>query len=121
MLENAVLAQMRLDISRRGWLVWRNNLGGGVLQNGQYVRWGLANDTKAVNKSVKSGDLIGIRPVVITQEMVGSVIGQFASWEAKRPGWRFNPNDEREAAQMRWAEIVLLAGGHAVITDGALE
>lgn len=120
-LEAAVLARMRLDISRRGWHAWRNNRGALVDARGVPVRFGLANDSKRVGDQVKSGDLIGIIPRLITQADVGSVIGQFASWEAKRPGWRYNPNDAHERAQMKWAEIVLLAGGHAVMTDGAIE
>lgn len=113
MLESNVQARVRLEAARRGWLLFRNNLGAGQLSNGQFVRWGLANDSKAVNSNVKSGDLIGLRPVVITQEMVGSVIGQFVSIECKREGWRPSPTDSHEAAQMRWAELVILAGGHA--------
>lgn len=117
-LERSVQAEVRLEIARRGWHAWRNNLGAGELTNGQFVRWGLANDSKAVNKNVKSGDLIGIIPRVITPADVGHVIGQFASWECKREGWRASPTDAHERAQMRWAELVLLAGGHAQFTTG---
>lgn len=121
MLEAAIQSRIRLEAARRGWHLFRNNVGVLVDSRGVPVRYGLANDSKAVNQNIKSADLIGIRPVVVTQDMVGSVIGQFASVEVKRAGWRYNPNDPHEQAQMRWAEIVMLAGGHAVITDGALE
>lgn len=121
MLEAGVQAQIRLEASRRGWKLFRNNVGVLVREDGVPIRFGLANDSKAVNTMVKSGDLIGIRPVLVTPSHVGSVIGQFVSIECKRPGWRHNPRDAHEQAQMRWAEIVLLAGGHAVITDGVIE
>jgi hypothetical protein len=112
-LEASVQARVRLEIARRGWHAWRNNVGTLLDSRGVPVRFGLANDSKAVNSNVKSGDLIGIIPRVITPQDVGTVIGQFASWECKREGWRPSPTDDHEQAQMRWAELVLLAGGHA--------
>lgn len=118
MREVDVQALGRLEIARRGWLGWRNNVGVLMDSRGVPVRFGLANDSKTVNAKVKSGDVIGIIPTLITQQMVGTTLGQFASWEFKHAGWKFNPNDEHERAQMRWAELVLLAGGHAqFVTD----
>ncbi len=120
MIEAEVQNRIRLAASQAGWRLWRNNVGAGKLDNGSFVRWGLANDSERVNSEFKSGDLIGIRPVLITQEMVGTVIGQFASYECKRSDWKFNPNRERDAAQARWAELILLLGGHAKFTQGEL-
>lgn len=114
MREADVQARVRLEAARRGWMLWRNNVGVLMDSRGVPVRYGLANDSKKVNENVKSGDLIGIRPVVITPAHVGNVIGQFVSVECKHAGWRPSPTDTHEAAQMRWAELVLLAGGHAV-------
>ena len=119
--EATVQSLVRLEAARRGWKLFRNNVGVLMDSRGVPVRYGLANDSKQVNAAVKSGDLIGIRPVTITQGMVGSVLGQFVSIECKRAGWKPSPNDEHEKAQMRWAELVLLAGGHAVFSTGALE
>src|ERR1035437_7420709 len=99
--------EVRLAASANGWRLWRNNLGAGQLANGQFVRWGLANDTSAVNHNVKSGDLIGIRPVLITADMVGHTLGQFVSMEVKREGWKaVNLNNTHEKAQQTWADIV---------------
>lgn len=112
--QNAV----RLAASQAGARLWRNNLGAGKLENGSFVRWGLANDTAALNDHIKSGDLIGIRPVLITPAHVGQVLGVFVSREVKRPGWRFRPNDKREAAQQRWIELVRGLGGDAAFTTG---
>jgi hypothetical protein len=120
MNEATIQAKVRLAASAAGWRLWRNNVGTLLDSRGVPVRFGLANDSKQVNKSVKSGDLIGIRPVVITQDMVGRVIGQFVSIECKREGWKPSMTDEHELAQARWAEIVLLHGGYARFSTGDL-
>jgi len=110
--EAAVQAQVRLEAARYGTLTWRNNVGVLVDARGVPVRFGLANDSKAVNARFKSADLIGIKPVVVTPAMVGSTIGQFWSRECKHAGWKYR-GDEHEAAQMRWAELVQAHGGDA--------
>lgn len=115
--EATVQATVRLEAAAAGWELWRNNLGAAVDERGVPVRFGLANDSAKLNARIKSADLIGIRPVLITQDMVGSTIGQFASIETKRPGWRFS-GTEREDAQMRWATIVTAAGGFARFVTG---
>lgn len=119
--EATAQSMVRLAASARGWKLWRNNVGVLTRPDGVPIRYGLANDSKAVNQNVKSADLIGIRPVVITPDMVGDVIGQFVSIECKRPGWKPSATDQHEAAQMRWAEIVMLAGGHAIFSTGEIE
>ena len=118
--EAEVQASVRLLATVLGWRVWRNNIG--VLKDarGVPIRYGLANDSSVVNRSVKSGDLIGIRPVVITPEMVGKVIGQFVWIECKREGWHYNANDAHEEAQARWAKIVNDLGGYATFSTGDL-
>ena len=120
MSESLIQSQVRLEASKRGWRVFRNNVGAGRLENGSWIRWGLCNETPALNAKIKSADLIGIRPVLITPDMVGRVIGQFVSRECKRPGWKFNPNDKRDVAQAAWARIINDLGGDAKITTGEL-
>lgn len=110
--EAAVQARTRVAVSRLGWRVWRNNIGAGKLENGVFVRWGLANDSHALNQSLKSGDLIGIRPIAVTPIMVGQTIGQFVSLECKQQGWKFN-NTEREQAQAKWGMVINSLGGFA--------
>lgn len=117
--ESAVQARIRTHTSRLGWRLWRNNCGAGKLDSGSFVRWGLANDSAALSQQVKSGDLIGIRPVLITAAHVGQTIGQFASVECKRGDWKPSRTDKREIAQRRWVEIVTALGGYAVITNTA--
>ena len=64
--EASVQAAVRAEASRRGERVWRNNLGAYTdPASGQFVRYGLANDSKQLNDVIKSADLIGIRPVVV--------------------------------------------------------
>lgn len=115
-----IQARLRLEASKLGWRLFRNNVGVMIDSRGVPVRYGLANDSKQVNAHIKSADLIGIRPVLITQEMVGTTIGQFVSVECKASGWKFNPNDSHEQAQQRWADIVTSLGGIARFSTGEL-
>ena len=115
--EADVQAAVRREGADKGLLLFRNNVGALVDARGVPVRYGLANDSKAVNARIKSADLIGIRPVLITEEHLGRLIGQFVSREIKAPGWRYNPNDAHEAAQMRWATLIASKGGDACLTD----
>lgn len=114
--ESAVSQNVRLEASRAGARLWRNNVGAGKLDNGSFVRWGLANESAAMNERIKSGDLIGIRPILITPEHVGKVIGQFVSRECKRSDWHYSGKG-REVAQMHWCEIVTVLGGDAKFTN----
>lgn len=110
--EAAVQARVRLEAARAGTLTWRNNVGVLLDRRGVPVRFGLANDSAAVNKRFKSADLIGIKPVTITPEMVGATVGQFWSRECKHGGWKYSGN-EHEQAQMRWAQLIQAHGGDA--------
>lgn len=116
--ESYVQSLVRLEAGRKGLKLWRNNVG--VLTNaetGQPVRYGLANDSPALNRTLKSGDLIGWRPLVITPALVGAKVAQFVSRECKRPSWSYSATD-REKAQLRWAEVVNADGGDAAFTTG---
>lgn len=104
---------VRLEAAKSGDTLWRNNVGVLKDQTGRPVRYGLANDSPAMNKKIKSSDLIGIRPVLITPDMVGQVIGQFLAVEMKHEGWKFNHLDEREVAQKNFHDIVRANGGRA--------
>jgi hypothetical protein len=120
MNEATVQAHVRLLAAREGWRLWRNNVGVLFDSRGVPVRYGLANDSAAVNKLVKSGDLIGLRSVVITPDMVGKVIAQFVSLECKSQEWQFSPGDNRDRAQKAWADLVNESGGYAKFTQGDL-
>lgn len=108
---------IRLEGSQRGWRLWRNNVGALKDSRGRLVRYGLANDSAQMNDAVKSGDLIGWRPMVITPAHVGHTLGQFVSIECKEPGWQFT-GDAHENAQLAWANAVNAAGGYAKFATG---
>jgi len=109
--ESTIQAKTRLAASRRGWSVFRNNVGVLKDMRGVPVRFGLANDTKQMNEQFKSADLIGIRPVLITQEMVGTFIGQFVSIECKAT------DGETKQGQLNWQDMINRNGGYAIITN----
>ena len=115
--EAGVQSLIRLEASEKGCRLWRNNVGASYTPEGSFIRYGLANDSSGVNKQIKSADLIGIRPVKITQEMVGWTIGQFLSREVKAVGWRYT-GTEREQAQLAWAELIMSMGGDACFAVG---
>jgi len=69
-----------------------------------------ANESKEMNKRIKSADTVGIKQVLITQEMVGSIIGQFAGYEIKESEWSYSGSDH-EKAQQRWGSKVISMGG----------
>ena len=61
--ESNVTAAIRLEAAQAGHLLWRNNVGACVDTRGRYIRYGLANESKAVNANIKSSDLVGITPM----------------------------------------------------------
>jgi hypothetical protein len=115
--ESGILSDIRLEASQLGCRLWRNNVGATYTPSGQFIRFGLANDSAQLNKAIKSADLIGIRPVLITQEHIGQIIGQFISREIKHPAWNYKGN-ERERAQLAWAELINSLGGNACFAIG---
>lgn len=115
--EAGVMSQVRLEASRKGLRLWRNNIGAMMDANDRFVRYGLANESKAMNEAVKSADLIGIRPVLVTPAHVGATIGQFVSREVKEGNWRYT-GTEREVAQLAWAQLITAFGGDAAFTTG---
>ena len=115
-LESRAQSEVRLEAADKGLRLWRNNVGAHKTDTG-FLRYGLANDSTAVNKRIKSADLIGIKPITITPEHVGCVLGQLVSREIKRPGWVYKGTG-REEAQLNWALLVLSFGGDAAFATG---
>lgn len=117
MAESSVQAEIRLLASQRGWRLFRNNVGVMTREDGVPVRFGLANDSKQMNRQYASADLIGVMPLVITPEHVGHTLGIFTSIEVKHPDWKPSDKDERYLAQCRWRDLITSLGGYAVITN----
>ena len=115
--ESRVQSTVRLAAPAHDMRLWRNNVGVLMDKNDRPVRFGLANDSKALNGRLKSGDLIGWRRVEIRPEHVGRILGQFVSVECKESGWRYT-GDEHEQAQARWASLVVADGGYARFATG---
>lgn len=115
--ESAVQSAVRLEAARKGVRLFRNNVGALLDSRGVPVRYGLANESKQINDKVKSADLIGWRPVLITAAHVGTVIAQFTSRECKHPGWHYT-GDAHEQAQLAWAQLVASGGGDAAFCTG---
>lgn len=115
--EARVQSEIRLEAPAAGVKLWRNNVGVLLDVNGRPVRYGLANDSKALNERLKSADLIGWRRVQITPAHVGTTIAQFVSRECKPSGWTYR-GDAHEEAQARWAKLVTLDGGDARFATG---
>lgn len=115
--------QVRMGLAAAGGLAWRNNVGatpsrcphcGDKLD---VVRYGLANDSTRLNSAIKSADLIGVIPRLITPQMVGQVLGQFVAIECKAPGWHYT-GTEREQAQAKFLMLVQSKGGAALFSTG---
>lgn len=110
-------ALVRIDAAQSGVWLTRNNVGVLLDETGRPVRFGLANESKKQNEIIKSGDLIGLRPVLIQQHHIGQVIGQFVSREVKHEGWKWK-GDKHEVAQRNWLDFVVAKGGDAAFCSG---
>jgi hypothetical protein len=100
-----------LALSKAGCLVWRVEAAGAWV--GKVIHKDNQTVTLANARIIQAGlcrggsDIIGIRPTVITQEMVGQTVGVFLADEVKTPTGR--PTKE----QLRFIEAVNKAGGIA--------
>ena len=111
--EGHVQSKIRLEAAQKGIFLWRNNSGCWKDKVGNWIRYGLGNDSKKICDKFKSSDLIGIRKVRITKEMVGTDIGQFVAREVKKSKWKYNPKDLHTAAQLAFIKLVTAMGGDA--------
>ena len=126
MSEAAVQQNIRLAAARHNAYLWRNNSGAfqegptkcpkcGATHSeatGRWIRYGLANDSKKLNEEIKSSDLIGPTPVVITPDMVGQTVAVFTAIEVKPEGWP-GIRSARERAQAKFITLVRSLGGYA--------
>lgn len=109
---------VRIEAANLGIRLFRNNSGAFTDETGRVVRYGLANESKAVNEVLKSPDLVGWRKRLVTAEMVGTVIGQACMREMKHEGWQFNPKDKHEGAQLNFLNLAIADGCDAGFATG---
>jgi hypothetical protein len=86
-------------LAPHGCRLWRNNTGAIKDTDGRLVRFGLCTG---------SSDLIGIRPVTITADMVGRRFGIFTAIEVKTP--KGKPTEEQINFIQRVRELGGIAG-----------
>ena len=98
--EQRIQSAVRLEAARKGYTLWRNNVGVLLDKRGVPLRYGLANDSAAVNGIFKSADLIG-----------WDASGRFVSIEVKADKGRVHP------AQENWANLVNSRGGLGLIIN----
>jgi len=117
---------VRIEACQRGSRIFRNNNGACKDPNsGRLIRYGLANESKKLNSVFKSGDFIGVTPVVITQDMVGSTIGVFTNIEVKAEGkvpaaiTASKREGSREWAQLKFINLIKKLGGFAGFASNA--
>lgn len=115
--EKSVQDEARLLASKMGWRLFRNNKGALPDKRGVPVRFGLCNDTKKMGETLRSSDLIGVCPVLITPEMVGTTIGQFVAIEVKERQWHYT-GTEHEQGQLRFGELIIGLGGKFKFWNG---
>lgn len=110
--EAAVQSNVRIEAPKRGYMLFRNNCGALLDSRGVPVRFGLGNDSPQLNARLKSSDLIGWKPTLVTPCMVGSYVAVFASFEVKEAVWTYG-GTPREKAQEAWLKLVAADGGIA--------
>lgn len=107
MNESETLAAIRLALGReKSITLWRNNVGKCRDARGHIIQFGLCPG---------SSDLIGIRRVLITPEMVGQTFGQFTAVEVKAPGGTHPVTPE----QRSFLNFVEAAGGCGIVARSA--
>ena len=89
--ETNIMNKIMLAISKKGWLVWRNQVGLFKTMDG----------TRTIPIGIKgSSDLMAIKPTVITPEMVGQTLAVFVAVEVK------TATGQQSEPQKKWQKAV---------------
>lgn len=111
---STVIPAVQIDASSKGWRLFRNSRGVAYMGKASQVNGGgvFIKAPRRVTFGLTDGasDLIGWRPVVITPDMVGQTIAQFAAVECKTDAYGRTSKD-----QDNFLEQVSMAGGFAAI------
>lgn len=102
--ESIVQQEIMLEAAKHGIRFMRNNRGAGkfvdeITGQESYVRFGLMNESKEIDKKLKSSDLVAI-------------IAPHGRWlviEVKKEGWKFT-GTPREVAQKAWIDYMIERG-----------
>lgn len=113
MLESEVQQLIQVEASKQNITLFRNNSGAFKDSTGRMVRYGLGNISKKFNDELKSSDLIGLKEITITQDMVGQKFAMFIAIEVKNPDWQYNVKSDREQAQKKFIDLIISKGGRA--------
>lgn len=106
--------EVRLTAASVDMRLLRNNRGAFTNEHGNFVRFGLGNES-AKDKDFLSSDLIGGTMVTITPEMVGKKVFILTAIEVKPKGFKmrkFKPGS-REDGQLKFMQWVVSMGGFA--------
>ena len=116
MSERRIQSEIMLAASDAGLTLWRNNVGQGWTGKAQRLADGsvLIRDPRPLHAGLCKGssDLIGLKPVVVTEEMVGHTIAQFSAVEVKSKRGRVT------ADQQRFLDFVNSVGGLPIVARG---
>ena len=104
--EHEIQQRIRLACGRGRVRLWRNNTGALVDQQGRFMRFGLCKG---------SSDLIGLRSLEITPELVGQRIAQFVAMEIKTGSGTVSPE------QRAFLQLVQQQGGLAGVCRSIAE
>jgi hypothetical protein len=103
MRETNILQQIRVEASKTGIVLSRNNSGAFKDKSGRFIKFGLFNPG--------GSDLIGFKNVVITKEMIGKKIAIFLAIEVKQKG------KQPTVEQRQFIDFVNKNGGIAFVCD----
>ena len=116
MSERRIQSEIMLAASDAGLTLWRNNVGQGWTGKAQRLADGsvLIRDPRPLHAGLCKGssDLIGLKPIVVTEEMVGHTIAQFSAVEVKSKRGRVT------ADQQRFLDFVNSVGGLPIVARG---
>ncbi|SDX68625.1 VRR-NUC domain-containing protein [Thiocapsa roseopersicina] len=117
MSEKSIQNSVMLAASQSGMTVWRNNTGQAWTGDATRLKDGsiLIRNPRPLHAGLCKGssDLIGIRPVVVTAEMLGQTIAQFAAVEVKTPKGKLSEQ------QAKFLSFVESKGGLALVARSA--
>lgn len=88
--ETKIQNRIMMDMSEKGYLVWRNQVGLFKTLDGRTVNIGIKG----------SSDLMAVKPTVITPEMVGQTLAVFVAVEVKTATGR------QSDPQKKWQKAV---------------